>query len=187
MAEWGKNKVESSQINNGNEYEQKDRVSREQLNAIVNNSFYASDTATEAKEIAERTEVGANSPVSYAPQVLATDQQAQARANISSTSKSEVNSLSMCPSTSRVEIAITSGTETSYTATANGYICLGVVSTEAYQRNYIYDGGDLMTSIYSSANGQYIYLYLPATKGKAYEIVGKGTIRGCFLITSKEV
>ena len=100
--------------------------------------------------------------------------------------KDSVNSLSMCPSTSKIEIAITSGTAKSYTATANGYICFGVVSTGA-ERNYIYDGGDFMTSAYSSTSGQYIYLYLPATKGKVYEIMAQGTIRGCFLIQSKEI
>ena len=50
MAKWSKNKVNPDDINLGNEYEAKDRLSREQLNAIVNNSFYASEASAEALE-----------------------------------------------------------------------------------------------------------------------------------------
>lgn len=42
---WQKNKVNENSINDGYEYERKDRPSRQQLNAIVNNSFYASNIA----------------------------------------------------------------------------------------------------------------------------------------------
>lgn len=50
MARWTKNKVNPDDINNGNEYEIKDRPSREQLNLIVNNSLYASEASAEALE-----------------------------------------------------------------------------------------------------------------------------------------
>lgn len=45
MAKWSGKKVNASEINNGNEYERKDRVTRQQLNAIVNNSLFASNIA----------------------------------------------------------------------------------------------------------------------------------------------
>ena len=48
MAQWSKQKAESANINGGNEYAVGDVVSREQLNAITNNSFYASDKADNA-------------------------------------------------------------------------------------------------------------------------------------------
>lgn len=50
MADWSKNKADPSAINSGKEYEQKDRVSREQLNAITNNAFYAVEKSEEALE-----------------------------------------------------------------------------------------------------------------------------------------
>lgn len=43
MAEWTGNKVDASSINGGEEYTINDNVSLEELNAIVNNSLYASD------------------------------------------------------------------------------------------------------------------------------------------------
>lgn len=46
MAKWNTNaKHDVNSINNGNKYDFKDRVSLEQLNAITENSFYASDIA----------------------------------------------------------------------------------------------------------------------------------------------
>lgn len=48
MGAWRKNKVESSQINGGQEYTINSNPSLEQLNAITNNSFYAVDKADEA-------------------------------------------------------------------------------------------------------------------------------------------
>lgn len=45
MAQWSGKKVNASEINNGNEYERKDRPTRQQLNAIVNNSLFASNVA----------------------------------------------------------------------------------------------------------------------------------------------
>lgn len=47
-SKWSRKKVNSEDINNGNEYIVDDDVSLEQLNAIVNNSLYASDTADTA-------------------------------------------------------------------------------------------------------------------------------------------
>lgn len=43
MAEWSKNKVESSAINGGNEFTADDVLAVNELNATVNNSFYAVD------------------------------------------------------------------------------------------------------------------------------------------------
>lgn len=43
MAQWNRQKVDPSQINGGQEYSLKDNLSIEALNAILNNSFYASD------------------------------------------------------------------------------------------------------------------------------------------------
>lgn len=48
MGAWTKNKVDSSQINGGQEYTRNDNPSLEQLNAITNNSFYAVNKADEA-------------------------------------------------------------------------------------------------------------------------------------------
>lgn len=48
MGAWKKNKVDSSQINGGQEYTRDSNPSIEQLNAITNNSFYAVDKADEA-------------------------------------------------------------------------------------------------------------------------------------------
>lgn len=50
MGAWKKNKVESSQINGGQEYTKNSNPSLEQLNAITNNSFYAVEKADEALE-----------------------------------------------------------------------------------------------------------------------------------------
>lgn len=45
MAKWSRNKVDSNNINGGNQYEKKDRLSREQLNAMVNSGLYSQDQA----------------------------------------------------------------------------------------------------------------------------------------------
>ena len=50
MASWSETtKHTPSKINGGNRYEAKDRVSREQLNAITENSFYAVNQSEDAK------------------------------------------------------------------------------------------------------------------------------------------
>lgn len=66
MAEWTRNKVDGSEINNGNEYEKKDRVSRQQLNSIVNNSLYASDVAYTANENSQNAIAMANEALEQA-------------------------------------------------------------------------------------------------------------------------
>lgn len=53
MANWSGARVDASAINGGKEYERKDRVSREQLNAIVNNSLYSQAVSEEALEKAD--------------------------------------------------------------------------------------------------------------------------------------
>lgn len=45
MAEWSKNKINSSQLNNGNEWTKDDQVAIEELNAMVNAGLYAQDFA----------------------------------------------------------------------------------------------------------------------------------------------
>lgn len=59
MANWDSNvKHEPSEINAGNRYEKKDRLSREQLNAITENSFYAVSKSDEALEKADSAFTG---------------------------------------------------------------------------------------------------------------------------------
>lgn len=53
MAEWNKNKVLPSVINGGNEFTTKDNLAINELNAIVNNSFYASEKSERAEQLAE--------------------------------------------------------------------------------------------------------------------------------------
>lgn len=43
MSQWSKQKVDASEINNGNEYDVNDALSLDAINAIVNNSLYASE------------------------------------------------------------------------------------------------------------------------------------------------
>ena len=45
MGKWTREKVNSENLNGGNQYEAKDRLSREQLNAMVNSGLYAQDFA----------------------------------------------------------------------------------------------------------------------------------------------
>lgn len=60
---WQKNKVNENSINDGYEYERKDRPTRQQLNAIVNNSLYASDIA---ENIAEQiSNLGTNDKIEF--------------------------------------------------------------------------------------------------------------------------
>ena len=55
MAEWSRDKVET--LNNGKEYEKLDRVSREQINAIINNSFYGVDFVEAMADTPDLSEV----------------------------------------------------------------------------------------------------------------------------------
>lgn len=70
MAQWTRNKVDSSEINGGNEYEKKDRVSRQQLNSIVNNSLYASDIADTANTKADTANTKSDNAVATANEAL---------------------------------------------------------------------------------------------------------------------
>ncbi|MBQ2871652.1 hypothetical protein IJE86_08120 [bacterium] len=59
MAKWDSSvKHEPSEINAGNRYEKKDRLSREQLNAITENGFYAVKKSEEALEKANSAFTG---------------------------------------------------------------------------------------------------------------------------------
>lgn len=63
MAEWSKNKVESGDLHGGKEFVNGDNLAVEELNAIANNSFYASDKAKRAEELAESAVKGNGSLV----------------------------------------------------------------------------------------------------------------------------
>lgn len=66
MGAWSKQKVNPSNINNGNEYEKGDRVSRQALNSIVNNSLYAADIAESAVLVNyEEVEPAGDVPLPY--------------------------------------------------------------------------------------------------------------------------
>lgn len=58
MASWSRNKVDSSTINGGNEYERGDRVSRQNLNAMVNAGLYAQDFAEHIADTPDTTDAG---------------------------------------------------------------------------------------------------------------------------------
>ena len=61
MAKWSKNKVESSAINGGNEFTTDDVLAVNELNATVNNSFYAVDfveAMADAPDISEIANTG---------------------------------------------------------------------------------------------------------------------------------
>lgn len=58
MASWSRNKVDSATINNGNEYEKGDRVSRQNLNAMVNSGLYAQDFAEKLVTNIDTSEIG---------------------------------------------------------------------------------------------------------------------------------
>lgn len=57
MAEWSRNKVNSSDLNNGNEFNSNDRVARQELNAIVNAGLYAQDFAEHLADTPDTSEV----------------------------------------------------------------------------------------------------------------------------------
>ena len=56
MAEWSRNKVNPNDLNNGNEWEQDDRVARQELNAMVNAGLYAQDFAEHLADTPDTSE-----------------------------------------------------------------------------------------------------------------------------------
>lgn len=56
MAEWSRNKVNSSDLNNGNEFNSNDRVARQELNAMVNAGLYAQDFAEHLADTPDTSE-----------------------------------------------------------------------------------------------------------------------------------
>lgn len=56
MAKWNREKVDSSDLNNGNEWEQGDRVARQELNAIINAGLYAQDFAEHLADTPDTSE-----------------------------------------------------------------------------------------------------------------------------------
>ena len=69
MAEWNKNKIEPENINKGNEFKIGDNLAINELNAIVNNSFYASEKAQRAEQLAESAVKGNGTIVTIGGQV----------------------------------------------------------------------------------------------------------------------
>lgn len=55
---WSRNKVDSATINNGNEYVKGSRVSRQNLNAMVNSGLYAQDFAEKLVTNIDTSEIG---------------------------------------------------------------------------------------------------------------------------------
>lgn len=73
MANWSETtKHEPISINSGNRYEQKDRLSRESLNALVENSFYAMKKSDESKSESSNAINKANEALSKVTQSLGT-------------------------------------------------------------------------------------------------------------------
>lgn len=66
---WSRDRVDSSNINNGNEYQKGDRVSRQQLNAMVNAGLYSQDFVEALTEtpVVNNEEVNANPTVNLIP------------------------------------------------------------------------------------------------------------------------
>lgn len=58
MAEWSRSKVNSSDLNNGNEWEQGDRVARQELNAMVNAGLYTQDFAEHLADTPDTSDAG---------------------------------------------------------------------------------------------------------------------------------
>ena len=58
MANWSKNKVNPSDINNGNEYTVNDDVSLEQLNSMVNSGLYSQDFAEHLTDTPDTSDAG---------------------------------------------------------------------------------------------------------------------------------
>lgn len=56
MAEWSRSKVNSSDLNNGNEFSSNDRVARQELNAMVNAGLYAQDFAEHLADTPDTSE-----------------------------------------------------------------------------------------------------------------------------------
>lgn len=69
MAEWNKGKVLPSAINGGQEFTKKDNLAVNELNAIVNNSFYASEKSERAERLAESAVEGNGTLVTIGGQI----------------------------------------------------------------------------------------------------------------------
>lgn len=72
MAEWNKNKVDPINLHGGQEFSKGDNLAIDELNAIVNNSFYASEKASRAIELAEGAVEGQGTPVTLNGEILST-------------------------------------------------------------------------------------------------------------------
>lgn len=58
MAEWSRNKINSSDLNNGNEFDSNDRVARQELNAMVNAGLYTQDFAEHLADTPDTSDAG---------------------------------------------------------------------------------------------------------------------------------
>lgn len=72
MSKWSKNQVEPDAIHGGYEFSNGDNLAVDELNAIVNNSFFASEKAKRAEELAESASEGVGTPVTLNGEVLST-------------------------------------------------------------------------------------------------------------------
>jgi hypothetical protein len=72
MSKWSKNQVEPDAIHGGYEFSNGDNLAVDELNAIVNNSFFASEKAKRAEELAESASEGVGTPVTLNGEVLPT-------------------------------------------------------------------------------------------------------------------
>lgn len=69
MAEWNKGKVLPQNLHNNQEFKNGDNLAINELNAIVNNSFYASEKADRAEQLAESAVKGNGSLVTINGQI----------------------------------------------------------------------------------------------------------------------
>lgn len=69
MAEWSKNKVDPSNLHGGQEFVKGDNLAVDELNAIVNNSFYASGKSERAEQLAESAVKGNGTLVTIGGQI----------------------------------------------------------------------------------------------------------------------
>ena len=85
MASWSKDRVEPNAINGGREFTRDDNLALNELNAIVNNSFYASETSDKAFEFVQTAE----NTLQQATEIVGSAQNTLDRANEISTELEE--------------------------------------------------------------------------------------------------
>lgn len=58
MAEWSRNKVDSTQLNNGNEFDNNSDLALDEINAVVNSGLYSQDFAEHLADTPDTSEAG---------------------------------------------------------------------------------------------------------------------------------